>query len=634
MTKTSMKQKPKPKRQRPQGPMAPVQERLNMAEVFLKSLGKFVSRGPRNILAKALDREDQHPSLSIFVGYKGNLLVKDHAGGNSMPWSKYLELHGYYEQARRFRQAEGWLEKEEQEGQEGETEGREVEARELTVSELGELRRQEAMGTPVQVPDNLDFRRQEMKRFVANAVYAKDKTSLAYMNKRLPHVKRTHLGRLGVGVDEGGNICIPAILLHGPVDDPKPMLTNIKVRYKEAGPNGERYKYMFAAGAAPYLVGNLKNPKIVFITEGELNAVAMAAAALEAGELEQNLYIGVGGASNRLPLQYREYFLKYAQEGAVFRIRGDADDAGKTWTTLIRDQLVAWGIPLKQIHIAAFDPLNRDIADWAARMYRGGTEGEPLYEALVDRCWNVVERRQRTTSAKAIAAAGARVGQWRLVGAGQGNWRGSNRRAIIETGHSNPSRMEDKLKPMWGHSLGLLRKVLMLKRWGINIHTLSEEEKLALERLLGELVDKTPELVVMKNAYIAAHHGLPDRSIVNYASHYKLIPRFKGIISFHRDGRVTVHVTEDQLLAMMGDILVPLLQEVVEKGLFPEEREVLQELFQSARAGEKPLIKPPDGQGRSAIWYLLVELLRDIVQVKHERKRWQEYRARLERRAA
>ena len=629
MTKTSIR-KPKTKKQEDRKKMLPIKERLSMAEDFLRGLGKFVSRSPRGILAKALDREDQHPSLSIFVGYQGHLVVKDHATGKSMRWSKYLDLHGHPEQAKRFRQAEGWLEKKEQEGQEGQ----EVEARELTVSELGELRRREAMGTPVQVPDNLDFRRQEMKRFVANAVYAKDKTTLAYMNERLPHVKRTHLGRLGVGVDEWGNICIPAILLHGPVEDPRPMLTNIKVRYKEAGPNGERYKYLYAGGAAPYLVGNLKNPKVVFITEGELNAVAMAAAALEAGELEQNLYIGVGGASNRLPLQYREYFLRYAQKGAVFYLRGDADDAGKKWVSLIRDQLVAWGIPLKQIHSAAFDPLGRDIADWAARMYRGGAKDEALYEALIDRCWNVVERRQRTSSAKAIAAAGARVGQWRLVGAGRGSWRGSNRRAIIETGHSNPSRMEDKLKPMWGHSLGLLRKVLLLKRWGINIHTLSEEEKLALERFLEQVVDKTPELALLLKAYQAAHHGLPDRSIVNYASHYKLIPRFKGIISFHRNGRVTVHVTEAQLVAMMGDILEPILREIAEKGLFPQEREALRELFEKARAGEKPLIKPPDGKERSQLWYLLVELLRDIVRVKHERKRWQEYRARLERRAA
>lgn len=538
--------------------------------------------GKTRFSARALDRQDKNPSLSVFVGYKGTIMYKDFATGKSGPLVKYLEEHAP-EYAHAFK-------------------GKEVpqgKRAKKTINEEVQTALQALEGKPVPIPKN-DLRA-EMVRYTQGVLVKWGTPQTEYIRTRLPGLTPTELTKLGVGADENGNIAIPSYVLHNGT----PTLVNIKIRHKSGKP---RYSYRHGQGQGVYMVGNTAEPYTVFLVEGELNAIALGAALLKANSLDKYLCIGLPGANTLLPQNLKPYMVQYASKGALFMLKADNDGPGRNLVVKLMAQLAMWGIPAHQIGVANWDRRGEDINDIYARFVRLGVEPQRLWQIVQHKALQYRYRYRRPST----------------VGKGHGlmhrlEHSGSLRAVSIATGkhYADMARLEDRTKPFEDQTAWLLQTVYTTIARKLGYAGRSHIRN-ALFALLRDIT-KEPSIFALARAYASTFRVEGDKTTYGYFARHKLLDRYKHLLTWSKDKRPIWHISTHELVELLVQMLLERLPANVT--LTQVELGRVKEYFARINDGQNPTLTPPKGQ-TSALWTYLMRIADMLKWVVRDRIAW------------
>jgi hypothetical protein len=338
-------------------------------------------RGGRGYKGHALHRPDRNPSLGVFIGREGGIVVTDHSQGKS--WSAYH----YLKELGREDLARSWLERFEE--WEPTKEGKHSPKEKRLISRLPLPTTRVTYAEVLPAADEWEAtaraKMQEAREAIENGEHPK---ALQYMEKR--GLTPEYAYAAGFGAVEKG-IAIP-------VYDEDVRLKNVKVRLWDE--RRCRYVYVFKdRGNGYYFSPDFawKPMRCLVIMEGELNAGA--------SYLPLDLpTIGIPGAGTGLSRKLAERIKECADLVAIIT---DQDDAGRQLAERIINQLVFIGYEQGRIRVPKEDQYHRDPMDilkdhgldylgknLKKRIYSHGTNLKPA-------------RRASTTVAKAAAMSGS-----------------------------------------------------------------------------------------------------------------------------------------------------------------------------------------------------------------------------------
>jgi 5S rRNA maturation endonuclease (ribonuclease M5) len=341
----------------------------------LISLGgrRFAKTG-RGYLGCALHRPDRNPSLSVYIGYNGVIMVKDHGQNRTWSYRSYLWELGREDLAqawcKRFEEWDPTKEKPERT-----REGRKAKrGLPMPTSEVGYMEVQPATD---EWEATARAKIEEARDALLNGEHPE---TLRYMEKRGLTPELAYAAGFGA-VKEG--IAIPVY-----DEDLRPKGVKVrkwddsKGRFVSLFP-GRGNGYYFSPGFA------WKTMPRVIVVEGELNAGAVYVA-LDVPT------IGVPGASTGLSLKLVERLKEFAAEVVLMT---DQDDAGRGLMERMKDQLVAAGYDTHRIFIPMEDRYGRDPMDILKDQ---GLEG--LEKNLKERVYNRAARLKKgRTAARGFA---------------------------------------------------------------------------------------------------------------------------------------------------------------------------------------------------------------------------------------
>jgi len=335
----------------------------------------FKKTSQRGYVGHALHRTDRNPSLSVFIGNGGGIVVYDFARRES--WSYYT----YLQELGREDLAKAWLKLFEEwdptaEGNQG---GEPKSAPEkMAVPKLpkGEVRYPTIQPATDEWEAEARAAMEAAREAVLNGEHPK---TLRYMEER--GLTPEYAYAAGLGAVEAG-IAIPLY-------DEDLRLKSVKVRRWD-GVKGDKDKPRFVAlftdrGNGYYFSPDFawKPMERVVIVEGEMNAAAVYLAL----DLPT---IGLPGAGTGLSRKLVELLKEHASEVVVL---GDQDDAGRRLIDNVITQLVEAGYDRSHIYIPAEEQFHRDPMDILAAY---GLDG--LRERLTKRIFNRGRSLKRGTS--------------------------------------------------------------------------------------------------------------------------------------------------------------------------------------------------------------------------------------------
>jgi len=306
---------------------------------LLEELGgkSFKGKG-KQYRGSALHRVDRNPSLGVFIGRNGGIVVHDFAQDKSWSYYSYLQELGREDLAQLWsKRFEEWnpLSEDKREGQ----------AYRKKDSRLGipERKVEYALITPStdEWEASARARMREALEAIENGEHPK---TLHYMERRGLNPEYAYAA--GLGADKDG-IAIP-------VYDEEIRLKNVKIRRLDDSRG--RFFYLFKdRGNGYYFSPDFAwEPMLrVVIIEGELNAAAV----YDAMDVPT---IGLPGASTGLSRELVEKLKKFASEVIIMT---DQDDAGRRLMENILDQLVVGGYEMGRIYIPMEDRYHRDTMD-------------------------------------------------------------------------------------------------------------------------------------------------------------------------------------------------------------------------------------------------------------------------------
>jgi 5S rRNA maturation endonuclease (ribonuclease M5) len=305
--------------------------------------GRGFKRTTNGYLGCAAHRVDRTPSLGVFIGSGGGIVVHDHA------WKKSWSAYNYLKEALgREDLAQRWLEMtREWDPTKERSQAPRKRYRHNSVKSRPELPRGEVSYTNVQpATDEWEATaRAKMEEALMAIENGEHPETLRYMEKR--GLKPEYAYAAGLGALKEG-IAIP-------VYDEDIRMKNVKVRRHEESKGG-RFFYVFSdRGNGYYFSPDFawKPMQRVIIVEGETNAAAVYVALGVPT-------IGVPGASTGLSRKLAERLKEYAAEVVVMT---DQDDAGRQLMERIKAQLVAVGYDRQRIFIPVEDRYHRDPMD-------------------------------------------------------------------------------------------------------------------------------------------------------------------------------------------------------------------------------------------------------------------------------
>jgi 5S rRNA maturation endonuclease (ribonuclease M5) len=298
--------------------------------------GKGFKRSGRGYSGRAPHRVDRDPSLSVFVGQDGGIIVKDFGTGESWSGYRYLkDALGREDLARR------WLEMT-RPWDPTRVKGERSKARPRLPLPKAEISYMEVQPTT----DEWEAAARAKMEEAWNAILAGEHPeTLRYMEVRGLTPDEAYAAGLGA-VKEG--IAIP-------VYEEDLRFKNVKVRRHDES-RGERFFHVFPGRGNGYYFSPdfaWRPMRRVVIVEGELNAAAVYLAL----DLPT---IGVPGASTGLSLKLVERLKEFAAEVVVMT---DQDDAGRRLMERILAQLVEGGYDRQRIYIPLEDRYHRDPMD-------------------------------------------------------------------------------------------------------------------------------------------------------------------------------------------------------------------------------------------------------------------------------
>ena len=338
--------------------------------------------GKNRYSGHALHRPDRKPSLSVFIGRDGGVVVKDFS--NEKAWSGYRYLRdalGREDLARR------WLERFEEWSPTKHTNNtrKEKTLRSRLPLPTTEVAYTEVLPTTDEWEATARAKMQEAQEAIENGEHPK---ALDYMESR--GLTPEYAYAAGFGAVEAG-IAIP-------VYDEDLRLKNVKVRLWDE--RRCRYVYLFKdRGNGYYFSPDFawKPMRRLVIMEGELNAGA--------SYLTLDLpTIGIPGASTGLSKKLAERIKECADSVVIMT---DLDDAGRQLAERIFNQLVSIGYERRQIRVPREDRYHRDPMDILKDHgldYLGQNLKERIYKQGADLR---PARRASTTVAKAAAMSGS-----------------------------------------------------------------------------------------------------------------------------------------------------------------------------------------------------------------------------------
>jgi len=346
---------------------------------LLEQAGGRFKRAGKGYLGHALHRPDRNPSLSVFPGSEGTVLVKDHATGES--WTAYRYLK---EALGREDLAKEWLEMTRPWDP---TRVVEQPARKKAPIPMPRVRVSYLKVQP-STPEWEASARKVMEEALAAIENGEHPRTLEYMEGRGLLPEYAYAAGLGA-LDKG--IAIP-------VYDDHARLKSVKVRKWDD--KGGRFVSVFSGRGNGYYFSpefSWKPMTRVAIVEGELNAAAVYLAL----DLPT---IGVPGASTGLSEEMVRLLKENAREVIILT---DTDDAGRKLMERIQDQLVMGGYEMSRIVIPMEDRYHRDPMDI---LHDHGLDG--LRERLVERVYNRGARLRKGTGARRqIAKMAARTSE-------------------------------------------------------------------------------------------------------------------------------------------------------------------------------------------------------------------------------
>jgi 5S rRNA maturation endonuclease (ribonuclease M5) len=336
--------------------------------------GKRFSRTGKGYLGCALHRTDRNPSLGVFIGYNGAIIVKDHSQNRTWSYYSYLRELGREDLAQAWRERfEEWDPTKEKSGHTQEKR-RARRALPLPASEVPYM---EVQPSTDEWEAETRAKMEEAREALLNGEHPE---TLRYMERRGLTPELAYAAGLGA-VKEG--IAIPVY-----DEDLRPK--NVKVRRwsEERG----RFTHLFSGRGNGYYFSPdfaWRPMRRVIIVEGEKNAAAVyLALGLPT--------IGVPGASAGLSRKLVERLKEFAAEVVLMT---DQDDAGRRLVERMKSQLVAAGYDTHRIFIPMEDRYGRDPMDILKDQ---GLEG--LEKNLKERIYNRAARLKRgKTVARGLA---------------------------------------------------------------------------------------------------------------------------------------------------------------------------------------------------------------------------------------
>jgi len=299
--------------------------------------GRRFSRTGRGYLGCALHRPDRNPSLSVYIGYNGVIMVKDHAQNRTWSYRSYLRELGREDLAQAWRERfEEW------------DPTREEKRARKEKSLRSQLPLPQAEVSYMEVPPATEeweaTARAKMEEALNAVLDGEHPETLHYMESR--GLKPEYAYAAGLGAVEAG-IAIP-------VYDEDIRLKSVKVRKWDDGKG--RFVSLFPGRGNGYYFSPdfaWKPMRRVVIVEGEMNAAAVYLA-LDVPT------IGVPGASTGLSRKLVERLKEHAGEVVVLT---DQDDAGRRLMERILAQLVEGGYDMRRVYVPMEDRYHRDPMD-------------------------------------------------------------------------------------------------------------------------------------------------------------------------------------------------------------------------------------------------------------------------------
>jgi len=340
--------------------------------------GKRFGRTGRGYLGCALHRLDRNPSLSVYIGYNGVIMVKDHAQNRAWSYHSYLRELGREDLARLWLERfEEWDPTREKFKREESGQNRKKKDPRLAIPEA-------RVEYPVITPSTDEWEataRAKMEEAREALLNGEHPETLRYMEGRGLTPELAYAAGFGA-VKEG--IAIPIY-----DEDLRPK--NVKVRRRD-GSEGERFFHVFPGRGNGYYFSPgfaWKPMRRVIIVEGEMNAGAVY------GALRLPT-IGIPGASTGLSRKLVDRLKEYAAEVVLMT---DQDDAGRRLMERMKTQLAVAGYDMQRIYIPMEDLYKRDPMDI---LKDRGLEG--LRENLKERIYNRAARLKKgRTTARGLA---------------------------------------------------------------------------------------------------------------------------------------------------------------------------------------------------------------------------------------
>jgi 5S rRNA maturation endonuclease (ribonuclease M5) len=343
--------------------------------------GSGFKRTSKGYLGRAVHRPDRNPSLGVFIGYGGRIIVHDFAWKRAWGAESYLRYAlGREDLAQRWREmTEEW------DPTKVRVESRRSEA-ELPLPKA-EVKYMEVTPATDEWEATARAKMEEALRAIEDGEHPE---TLNYMESR--GLKPEYAYAAGLGALKEG-IAIP-------VYDEDIRMKNVKVRRHDES-RGGRFFYVFSdRGNGYYFSPDFawRPMERVIIVEGETNAAAV----YDALGVPT---IGVPGASTGLSRKLAERLKEFARSVVVMT---DLDDPGRQLKDRIIEQLYNVGYDISRIRIPREDRFHRDPMDILRDM---GLDG--LANSLKERIYNQgadVKRGRGSSTAVAKAAARKKSG--------------------------------------------------------------------------------------------------------------------------------------------------------------------------------------------------------------------------------
>lgn len=302
----------------------------------LEELGARPLSHGGGIKIHALHRPDDHPSVNIFYSKRGAWMVYDFAQDRTWSLKEYLAQYAGVE---------------------------------LDIAEPAPSNKDEAHKGPYTkpAPKPLDPKAEAMVRNqmgTYRSLLRFRRAPTGYIKERM--VDLNYAEMVGLGIDEHGNIAAPMVVPYKEGGEWHWQPRNIQLRQANGEP---KYRYCFSGlGSGYYVVGNLKNPKRIIITEGTLNAPSAYIAIRKVRvDYDEWLVIGVPGASDKPRDTLIQYLKERVDDGAIIYLVYDNDTAGLKGNDIMLSALMSAGIDAKKIYPAQYHPLDWDFNELLMR---------------------------------------------------------------------------------------------------------------------------------------------------------------------------------------------------------------------------------------------------------------------------